>query len=92
MTLAQIFTIIILAAYPFLFAAMFWFFKIGELQRQTLLQFAPLAVRSVKDKPLSREAKIELATALLAEAFKSSHLPPCSRLIIRQVIEAELGE
>lgn len=90
MTLAQLFTIIILAVYPFLFAATFWFFRIGEQQRQVILHFVPIAIKSVKDKQLSKEAKIELAVAFLTEVYKSGSLPLPALALLRHIIEVEL--
>jgi hypothetical protein len=90
MTLAQLFTVIILAVYPFLFAATFWFFRVGEQQRQVMLSFVPIAVRSVKDKPLAKEAQIELAVAFLVEVYKSGSLPLPSQQLLKRIIEVEL--
>lgn len=92
MTLAQIFTTILLALYPFLFAATFWYFRVGEMQRQVILQFVPLAVRSVSARPISKEARIELAVAFMADIYRSSRLPMYSKHMMRKIIEVELEE
>ncbi len=92
MTLAQWITTFILALWPMLFAASFWFFRIPERQRNALAQFAPIAARLMqkKDTALSYDARLQLATAFVAEALQASHLPQYSDKIVKAAIEAEL--
>jgi hypothetical protein len=92
MTLAQILTTIILAVWPLLFAASFWFFRIPERQSSALAQFALIAAKGMqKDTTLSYEARLQLAIAFVAEAFEAAHLPRYSAKIVQAAIEADLS-
>lgn len=92
MTLAQWITTLILALWPMLFAASFWFFRIPERQRNALAQFAPIAAKLMqkKDSALSDEARLQLALVFVTEAFQASHLPHYPDKIVKAAIEAEL--
>jgi hypothetical protein len=92
MTLAQWITTLILAFWPMLFAASFWFFRIPERQRDALKQFAPIAARLMqkKDGGLNDDTRLQLAIAFVAEAFQASHLPHYPEKIVKAAIEAEL--
>lgn len=91
MTLAQWITTLILALWPMLFAASFWFFRIPERRQGALAQFAPIAAKLMqKDTSLSYDARLQLAAAFVAEAFQASHLSQYSDKIVKAAIEAEL--
>ena len=90
MTLAQWVTTFILALWPMLFAASFWFFRIPERQRNALAQFAPIAAKLMqkKDASLSYDARLQLALAFVAEAFQASHLPHYPDKIVKATVGA----
>lgn len=91
MTLAQWVSIFIFAAWPIILASSLWFFELPKRQRQALAQFAPIAAKNMaKDTNLPDEARMQLALAFVAKAFKASRLPHYSQEIVRAAIEAEL--
>jgi hypothetical protein len=93
MTVVQLFSLVIFAIWPIELAAAFWFFELPKRQRAALAQFAPIAAKLMmkqKDSTLSYEARLQLATAFVAEAFKASHLPHYSVQIVQAAIEAAL--
>ena len=91
MTLAQILTIIVLAIWPILFAASFWFFRLPERQLEALARFAPMAAGVMENnKTLSDDAQLQLALVFVTEAFAAEHLPRLPDNIVRAAIIAAL--
>lgn len=74
--------------FPATFALVSSFMRIPEMQRQALLQYAPIAGQIMK-RNSSKEVGLQLALAFVAKGFKASRLPLLPQEIIVEAIETE---
>lgn len=87
MALVQWISIVLLAAYPFLFPAASYFFRVPEMQRETLKFYAPIAAKMINKNKI--ETDMHLAVAFVAKSFWKHRLWP---LPDEQVIAAIMAE
>jgi hypothetical protein len=81
-------TIALLAAYPALFPAFSYFFRMPEMQRETLKFYAPIAAKMIdKDKI---ESDMPLAVAFVAKSFWRHRLFPLPEEMIILAIKSAL--
>lgn len=88
MTLAQWISIAILAIYPILFPAWSYFFRMPEMQRETLKLYAPIAAKMIDEGKI--ETDMHLAVAFVAKSFWKHRLWPLPEEQVMAAIRAEL--
>jgi hypothetical protein len=88
MALAQWISIIILAVYPVIFPAASYFFRVPEMQRETLKFYAPIAAKMIDKSKI--DADIHLAVAFVAKSFWKHRLWPLPEEQVIAAIRAEL--
>jgi hypothetical protein len=81
-------TIALLAAYPALFPAFSYFFRMPEMQRETLKFYAPVAAKMIDKSKI--EADMHLAVAFVSKSFWVHRLWPLPNSQVEAAIRAEL--